>query len=115
MRLCALVLSADKYRKKIEFLPDEKNVEPGCVRKKVEYLYEKSSRENGNISRTDVWMIPCKAEYIPKRVPILRYLVRGKNYQDEFFICGDTQNEGFTFVEGIIIHSDSSETLPVYM
>jgi len=113
IRLCGLVFGSRLYRNKVKFVPEEENIEPGLVRKTVEFLHLRGYREKvSNVS--DVWMIPCKVEYIPKKVPINRYIVRGEpEHSSGFFICGDTQNNGFTFVEGILMHEDKG--FPVYL
>lgn len=110
IRLCGLVLKSDYYRKSVEFVPDEKNVEPGCVRRSVKMIHTWSK----NIS--NVWMIPCTAEYIPQKVPIRRYIVPGP-HTDEYFICADTEKEGVTFIEGILSHESNQglEELPIFL
>jgi len=102
IRLCAVVLNAEVFPKHLEFMPDAKNVEPGCVRKTVKFLYGYSQYfRDRNVS--DVWMVTCRAKFILNPEPKNIYLVPG-NYTDEYYICEDAEGINETSLRGFKFH-----------
>ena len=108
IRLCNCVLNSKEYQSRIEFLPEEKNIEPQCQLREIffefEQILEKDKSANAyKATSVTEWMIPCKAKQTQTQEPITRYILRGSKASNEFvYYVGMGPDENVTYLESIV-------------